>query len=307
MIFKSSATLRGGLMLVGGMSIIGLVDNFIRFIADEGGVWQFYLMRALFSCLLISAYFIYRKRQLRARHFWWVAFRSMLAATAILIYFIAISFLPIAVAGAILFTSPIFLLVFSVLIFGTRIGGWRILAVISGFAGITLVLKPDPQDLSIFVLVPALAGIMYALGQLVTRHKCANEDTLVLLFGFFFATGVLGLLGIVVLSIFPSLQSVGAEVPFVSTGWVNPSGEFLFWTMVQGIGSLIAVSGLIRAYQIADPTYIAVFEYSFIVFAGFWGWVIWNEVLDPVAITGIVTIIMAGVIITIRTARSEAA
>ncbi|MYB33610.1 MAG: DMT family transporter [Gammaproteobacteria bacterium] len=294
-------------MLIGSMSVIGLVDNFIRFIADEGGVWQFYLMRALFTCLLISGYFVYRRRQLRTSHFWWVTLRSTLTAAAILVYFIAISFLPIAIAGAILFASPIFLLIFSVLIFGTRIGGWRILAVISGFVGITLVLKPDLQDLSILTLVPALAGIMYALGQLVTRYKCANEDTLVLLFGFFLATGVLGLLGVVLLSVFPSLQGMSTEVPFVSTGWVTPSGKFLFWTMIQGIGSLIAVSGLIRAYQIAEPTYIAVFEYSFIVFAGFWGWIIWNEVLDTIAVTGIIIIITAGVIITVRAAKSEEA
>ena len=294
-------------MLTGGLSVMGLVDNFIRFIADEGGVWQFYLMRALFTCLLIAGYLAYRKRPLRAAHFRWVALRSMLMAGAILVYFIAVSFLPVAVAGAILLTSPLFLLVFSALFFGTRIGGWRILAMVSGFVGISLVLKPDPQDLGISTLVPALAGVMYALSQLVTRHRCAGEDMLVLLFGFFLATGVLGLLGVVVLGIFPSLQGMDAGVPFVSTGWVYPSREFLFWTMVQGIGSLIAISGLIRAYQIAEPTYIAVFEYSFIVFVGFWGWVIWNEVLDATAVTGIVTIIASGAIITIRAARSEAA
>ncbi|MCY4219499.1 MAG: DMT family transporter [Gammaproteobacteria bacterium] len=305
MLIKNSATLRGGLLLIGGMSLIGLVDNFIRFIIDEGGVWQFYLMRAVFNCLLIAGYIAYWKRSFHVNHFWWVVLRSMLMATAILVYFIVISFLPIAIAGAILFTSPIFLLIFSALVFKTRIGAWRILAVIFGFIGIILVLKPNPQDFSIYTLVPALAGMMYALGQLVTRHKCADEDTLVLLFGFFLGTGLLGLMGIFVLGISPFLQSVSAQVPFVSTGWVSPSGEFLFWTMIQGIGSLFAVLALIRAYQIAEPTYIAVFEYSFIVFAGFWGWVIWKEVLDAAAITGILAIIAAGVVISIRSAKSE--
>ncbi len=305
MLIKNTATLRGGLLLIGGMSIIGLVDNFIRFVADEGGVWQFYLMRAVFTCILIAGCMAYRKRRFSTSNLWWVAFRSILMASAILIYFIAISFLPIAIAGAILFTSPIFLLIFSVLIFKIQIGLWRILAVIFGFVGIVLVLKPDPQDFSVYTLVPALAGMMYALGQLVTRHKCANEDPLVLLFGFFICTGVLGLLGIITLSVFPLLGNENALVPFVSTGWVNPSGDFLFWTIIQGIGSLFAVLALIRAYQIAEPTYIAVYEYSFIVFAGFWGWVIWGELLDAVAITGILTIIAAGVVISIRSTKSE--
>ena len=292
-------------MLIGAMSVIGLIDNFIKFIAADGGVWQFYLLRAMLNCLLISAYLAFRHRSLRPNHPWWVVLRSMLMATAILIYFMVISFMPIAVAGAILFTAPIFLLIFSCLIFRTPVGVWRVSAVTCGFVGIILVLKPDPQDLSLFTFVPALAGIMYAFGQLVTRHKCADEDVLVLLFGFFLGTGILGLLGLTALSVFPMLQSVVSAVPFVSTGWVVPSGEFLFWTGIQGIGSLIAVAGLIRGYQIAEPTYVAVFEYSFVVFAGFWGWVLWNEIPDKIALIGIVAILAAGTIIAIRSAKSD--
>lgn len=293
-------------MLVGGMSVIGLIDNFIRFIAAEGGVWQFYLFRAILNCLLIAVYFACRQRSFRPRCFWWVAARSMLMATAILIYFIALSFLPIAIAGAILFTSPIFLLIFSFLIFRTPVGIWRIFAVVLGFFGIVLVLKPNPQDLTLFTLIPALAGMMYALGQLVTRYKCANEDTLVLLFGFFLGTGIWGLFGLAALSVFPVLQDWFASVPFVGTGWVLPSPEFIFWTVVQGIGSLIAVAGLIRGYQVGDPTYIAVFEYSFIVFAGFWGWVVWHDIPDLIAFGGIVAIIVAGIVITTRSVKIHA-
>ena len=213
--------------------------------------------------------------------------------------------MPIAIAGATLFTSPIFLLLFSVFIFRTPVGIWRVTAVILGFIGIVLVLKPNPRDLELFTLVPALAGMMYAIGQLVTRHKCSDEDTFVMLFGFFLGTGILGMLGMIALTIFSVPESWVASAPFVVTGWTVPTTDFLFWTAIQAIGSLIAVAGLIRGYQIAEPTYVGVFEYSFIVFAGFWGWVIWNEVIDAVSFVGIAAIISAGIIITIRSAKGS--
>ncbi len=302
---NSSSTLRGGLLLISAMSVIGLIDNFIRFIAADAGVWQFFLFRAVMACLIISGYLAWRKRTLRPQRLRWVALRSVLMASAILIYFVAVSFMPISIAGATLFASPIFLLLFSVVLFRIRVGIWRIAAVMFGFIGIVLVLKPNPQALDVFALVPAMAGMMYAMAQLVTRHKCAGEDTVVMLFGFFFATGLLGVLGLIALSLVPALGSLSAAVPFLGTGWVMPTGEFLLWTAVQAIGSLIAVVWLIRAYQIAEPTYVAVFEYSFIVFAGFWGWVFWNEVPDGVSLAGIATIVIAGAIITIRSSETK--
>jgi len=290
-------------MLVGAMAIIGLIDNFIRFVAQEGGVWQFYLFRAVFASFIICVYLIARNRTLRPRSWRWVALRSCLMASAILIYFIGISVMPIAEAGATLFSSPIFLLIFSVLLFRTSVGYWRVISVFVGFVGVVLVLKPDPYNLDIFALVPAMAGAMYALGQLVTRHKCADEDVFVLLLGFFVGTGALGILGLAAISVLDLPPHWIASAPFAATGWVFPTGKFLFWTMVQGIGSLIAVAGLIRGYQVAEPTYITVFEYSLVVFAGFWGWIIWNEIPDAISIIGIAAIILAGIVITTRSAK----
>lgn len=303
---QSSNVLLGSLCIVGGMFVIGLVDNFIRFIAEEGGLWQFHFIRSLISCPLLFVICLLRRRKLRPIRFWPVAIRSFLMASAIVIYFGAISIMPIAEAGAILFTSPLFLLLLSVLLFKTKIGFWRIIAVFSGFTGVLLVLKPDPATLTVFTIVPLLAGMFYAMGQLITRHQCANENTETLLFGFFVGTGLLGLIGLIVLAIIPVSPELNAALPFFTTGWVEPTERFLFWTGVQAIGSLIAVTGLIRGYQIAEPTYVAVYEYSFLVFGGLWAWVLWSEVPDSIAVIGILFIASAGIVITLRTRASSA-
>ncbi len=297
---RPSNILQGALMIVAAMSLIGLIDNFVRFIAEESGLWQFHLMRTIMALPFLGCYCLLRRQSLKPKRFWAVTLRSFLMSSALLIYFGSITLMPIAEAGATLFSSPIFVLIFSALLFGVRVDRMRIIAVAVGFTGMILILRPDPQNLTLFTLLPLLAGLLYALGQLTTRHLCADESTLVILFGFFVVLGFFGLCGTILFTLFTVPESWLAAAPFFFTGWVTPTERFFFWVAIQAIGSLFAVSGLVRGYQVADPTYIAVFEYSFLIFAGFWAWILWRETPDVIGFVGIIGIVTAGIIITLK-------
>ena len=182
---QPSNVMHGALMIIAAMSLIGLIDNFVRMVAEEAGIWQFHVIRSLIALPIVVCFCVWRRQRLRPIRLWAVALRSTLMALALVIYFSSITLMPIAEAGATLFSAPVFLLIFSVLLFGTRIDIWRIFAVIVGFTGMVLVLKPDLQNLNFVALVPLLAGMLYALGQLTTRHLCSNESTAVVLIGFF--------------------------------------------------------------------------------------------------------------------------
>lgn len=84
-----------------------------------------------------------------------------------------------------------------------------------------------------------------------------------------------------------------------------PGGAFWFWTFVQAAGSLLGVGLMIRAYQIASASRVAVFEYVILPASAFWGWVIWSETLTPLAVLGMGLITLAGAMIALR-ARSSA-
>ena len=300
---RTSNILYGAATIVAGMSLIGLIDNFVRYIAEEAGIWQFHLFRSLIACPIILCFCLLRRQSIRPYRFWAVALRSTLMSAALVIYFGSITLMPIAEAGATLFSSPIFVLLFSVMLFGTRLDIWRVIAVALGFSGMLLILKPDPQNLNLITLLPLLAGLMYALAQLATRHWCHRESTAVMLLGFFVGLGVFGLVGLIVFTLIQVPANWQAAAPFYFTGWVPPSERFWIWTAVQAVGSLLAVSGLIRGYQVADPTYVAVFEYSFLIFAGFWAWILWREIPDTLGFIGIVGIVSAGILITLRARR----
>ena len=67
----------------------------------------------------------------------------------------------------------------------------------------------------------------------------------------------------------------------------------------------MALALMTRAYQMADTSILAVYEYGFLIFAAFWGWVLWSTILGIGVILGIILIMAAGIIIIVRSARTN--
>jgi drug/metabolite transporter (DMT)-like permease len=292
-----------GLILIYAV-LIGFTDNFVRVIAAEAGLWQFHLFRSVLAMAILALVGVLVGLRLRPRNLRAVAARSAIHGAAMMIYFGALAFLPVALVAAGLFTAPIFVLLISHFAFGQHIGPVRIAAVGVGFVGVLLVLGPEAvSGASLAAVLPVAAGAMYALGNIATRRWCAGESAGTLLGGFFVALGVIGALGMILLTLWPLPVPEGTD-GFLHRGPVLPSGTFWFWTFVQAAGSLLGVGLMIRAYQIADAGRVSVFEYVILPASALWGYVLWGERLGLVAILGMGLIAAAGIMIAAR-ARSE--
>lgn len=281
------------------MLIIGFIDNFIVVIAETGGLWQFHLMRALIVVPAVIVIALALGWPVRPKNWAAVAGRSACFATAMMLYFGSLAFLPIAQSVAGLFTSPIFVLILGAVFFGHRVGPVRIGAALVGFSGVLMVLQPWADGLSPWALVAVAGGAFYALGAIATRQWCEDEGTMALLAGSFTAMAVLGGLGVVAMTLLPQDVPPGAD-GFVLRGWVTPGATFLFWTVVQAVGSLVAVGLITRAYQWGEASYVAVFEYSLLIFVSAWAFALRGEGLDPLAAVGIGLIVGSGVVIALR-------
>ncbi len=290
----------GVLLVVLSMVLIGLIDNFIKLIAGQAGLWQFHFMRSLVVCSTLWLVARAMGWRLRPKNWRAVVTRSFFFSTAMVLYFGAAGIIPIAQAGAGLFTAPIFVLLISALFLGTHIGFWRIMAVVIGFAGVVLILRPEAGGVTFLSVIPVLAGLLYALNNISTRRWCGGESTATLLMGLFAGLGVWGALGLLVLAVVPVPASLVAQLPFFTTGWVAPTGTFMLWMLVQAFGSLISVALLTRGYQLAEVSYAAVAEYSFLIAAAFWGWLLWAQVPDSRAYLGAGAISLSGIIIVLR-------
>lgn len=283
--------------------VIGFTDNYVRVIAENAGLWQFHATRSVMAWGILLALMVPLGLRLRPVNPGAVAARSAIHSLAMLIYFGALAFLPVAQVAAGLFTAPIFVLLISRFAYGQHIGPVRIAAVAIGFLGVVMVLGPSAMaGASLAAALPVLAGAMYALGNIATRRWCPRESAETLLGGFFLALGILGLIGMALLAAFPLDVPPGVE-GFVQRGPVVPSDAFWFWTFVQAAGSLLGVGMMIKAYQVADASRVSVFEYIILPASALWSWLIWGETLDWLAVIGMVLITLAGVMIALRARR----
>lgn len=281
------------------MFVIGFIDNFVVWISGDISVWQFHLMR---SFLMLPILVFMSRAGLGAlwpRKWRAVIGRSIILGVAMMLYFGALGFMSIAEALAGLFTSPIFVLLINVAFMGARIGIWRVLAVALGFAGILLVLQPGAGGFGPLMAMPVAGGAFYAVSAVATRSWCEGESTLALLNLSMIVLGLMGAAGLIVIAWLEPVSAEGAA-GFLTRGWVWPVWHLAPVFALQVFGSLAGVFLLIRGYQMGEASYVSVFEYSVMVFGPLFAWVLFDEALGAWQALGIALIILAGVIILLR-------
>ncbi|MEM7521060.1 MAG: DMT family transporter [Pseudomonadota bacterium] len=287
--------------ILGGMFTLGLTDNFVPYISERGSLWQFHFMRSVMALAVLAAVVALGFGALRPKRPLAVLGRSLFQGSAMLIYFGCLSVLPIGVVVAGLFTSPLFVVLISILFQGKRVGPFRWIAVVIGFVGALMVIRPDPAALDPVAFLPILAGLLYAVGAVATRAWCEGESTMTLTAGFFGMLGVFGLIGVFVVS-GPAPEG---NAGFVLRSWGPLDGPMLFWFAVQAGGSLLGMLLIFRGYLLGEASNVAVFEYSLLVFASFWAFVLWEQTVPPLGLMGMGLIAFAGSIIALRTASAE--
>lgn len=291
--------LRAAITMVCAMAVIGVIDNFIIRLATEIGLWQFHVIRTAMALPLIVVLSWLGFGQLASLRLWAVLLRGSLITIAMMFYFSALALMSIAEALAGLFTSPIFILLISAIALRQRIGPWRILAVALGFIGILFVLQPDPRDFDTNVLIPMAGGFFYALGMITTRMLCERESTLAMLLNNFVMLGLAGAVGLILLDLWPMVAAPG-PAGFVTRGWVWPMWQALPWVGLQAIGSVIGVFLITKAYQLGEPSFVSVFEYSVMIFGPLFAWVAFGQAITFWQIIGIILIVGAGGVIAVR-------
>lgn len=300
-------TLAAAGMILAYAALIGFTDNHVRTIAAEAGLWQFHLTRSVMALALLALAAPLLGLRLMPVSWRAVVARSSIHGSAMLVYFGAIAFLPVPLVVAGLFTAPIFVLLIQRFAFGEPIGPVRIAAVALGFLGVVLVLGPEALEGSrLAALLPIAAGALYALGNIATRRWCGAESAATLLAGFFAALGLLGALGMGLLALHPLAAPEGAD-GFLLRGAAWPGSGVWFWIFVQAAGSLVAVGLAVKGYQLTEATRASIFEYLVLPSSALWAWVIWGDVLKPLAWGGIGLIVLAGLMIATQAARQARA
>ncbi len=278
---ERSARLAGiGLMLF-GVFMFSFGDALGKYIVATYSVGQLLWLRAC-AALLVLLPIVWRQRAafLPLERPWLQLLRVILSTLEVVAFFLATVYLPLADVITYYLACPIFVTALSAIVLRERVGWRRWSAVLIGFCGVLIALRPSTQTVSWPALIALGGSISFAFLMLITRSLRATPD-IVLASTQFIGTFALG-----------ALMS-----PF---GWVTPTLGSLGMFAAAGCVSVAALLCVNRSLKLAPASVVVPYQYSMIVWAVMFGYFVFGDVPQPSMIVGAAIIIGAGFYIFLR-------
>ena len=273
---------------------MALTDSFVKFASADMTLWQIYVCR---SVLALPILVFLAKGAVWPASIGWVTLRSLALVAMYLAIYAAIPLLDLSVVAAALYTGPLFIVILSAIFLREPVTPLHWVAVVLGFTGVLFVVRPNGADFTALSLIPVIAAFLYAVAAVLTRAKCQDEKPAALAISLNIALVVIGALVSLWLRIAPS--GYAESYPFLFAQWSSFSVETLGILVVMSV-LIVGVSiGLAKAYQSPRPQVIATFDYAYLIFAAFWGFVFFRETPQLWTMIGIALIIVAGVLVVI--------
>lgn len=284
-------TTRAILVITLAVAALALGDALIKLSSGSISLWQMFVLRsALVLPVLLGIMALAARASLALRHPGWTPLRSLILVAMWLAYYAALPHVPLSLAAAGYYTSPLFITLFGALATRSPIAPRQWLAVAIGFAGVLLIIKPTASGLSPYALLPLLAAMLYAVAMLMTGTRCRKEHPLMLsamLNVAFILTGGAAFL------LLP--DPAGTTSDFAAMWTPLDAADWRTITILAA-AILIGSIGAAYAYQNGPPAVIGTFDFTYVGFSALWGWLLFTERPDALSSLGIALIVAAGVL-----------
>ena len=209
------------------------------------------------------------------------AFRAITGTLAIIALFIALREIPLADVVSLTFGGPIFVTLGSIFFLSEKVGIKRWLAVLIGFFGMLLIVKPAYEELNIYYIFPIIFCIFFACVALSIRSLSSTEPNYRIALYFSLLSMIVGLF----------------TLPF---GWVMPNKFEFFLLIFTGLVGSVANILLTVSLRYAEASLVTPTKYLNLVFAILLGYFIWSEIPRLLTLVGAGLIIISSMIIFMR-------
>ncbi|MBI1774952.1 MAG: DMT family transporter [Proteobacteria bacterium] len=270
--------LRGILLILAAMALFNLADGLSKYLAGAYQPIQVVWGRYLFHAVFLAPFVLRRGMaatlaSARPRVQW---ARALVLISSSLVFMFALAHLGLAEAITVGFVSPLFITALSVPLLGEKVGVRRWLAVLIGFLGIVVIVRPGTAAFDPWALLPLLSSALWALGVIGTRVSGQIDSPLT-------TVSYNTLVGLVVTS---------ALTPFV---WSMPGAEDWLVFAIGGGGNVLGQYLMVRAFAVAPASMLAPFSYSQLLWSTLIGWLLFQAVPDVTTYFGAAIIIASGI------------
>lgn len=218
----------------------------------------------------------------RSQYFWLLLLRGLMLMGSTVFNFFAVGYLPLTLTSTILFSSPIIICFLSWPLLGERVGIYRWSAIMIGFAGVMIAIRPFDDSFHWAVLFSLSGAFCFALYSILTRKLS-------------------GLVSIDIMQFYTGAVGTFMLLPFAVYQWQSPATPFAWGVMIMlGLFGWGGHQILTEAYRFAPASTLTPFGYSFIIYLTVWSYLVFDHLPDIWTIIGALFIVVSGLIIWLR-------
>ena len=278
---SSRAALTGIVLMTTGIFLFAVNDALGKWLVATYTVGQVLLIRSL-AALPLLAPFIWRDAADFATAPRWglQVLRAGLATVEVACFYWAVAYLPLADVMAFYLAGPIFVTAIAGTVLGEPVGWRRWSAVLAGFAGVVVCLRPGVAAFTWPALIALLGSFTFSLSMISTRFLRGTGGTVLV-----------------------TTQTVGAlafGAVLAPVGWVTPGWSDLALLALLGVVAMVAHVCVNRSLVLAPASTVVPYQYTTIVWAVLFGYLVFGDVPDAYMLTGAAIIVAAGLFIFLR-------
>ena len=271
----------GVALYLAGVFLFALNDALGKWLVADYGVGQLMMLRSIGAGLVLAPMILaLRVSLVDAIQPALQALRVLFMAADTASFYYATRYMPLADVMTFYMAAPLIVTALSAPLLGEKVERFRWIAVLAGFAGVVIALRPSPHMIAWAAPLALFGATMFALGQTFTR-KLRGAHWLQLTVWQFAGAGLIG----------------AASVPF---SWTRPSAFDLGLMALAGIVSMVCFILITRALALARAAVLAPLQYSAIVWATIMGWLVWRDGLTLPIVAGNAIIIGSGLFVAAR-------
>lgn len=299
---RASATMKGAGFLVLALLIISLQNIAVKWIGGDYSALEIVAVRSLVAlpCTLLL-YRLEGGRGLPTTRFPGLEFlRGISLFLSYTTFMMGLAALPLADIEAIRFSGPLMIALLSVAMLGEKVGLNRWLALVVGFIGVLLIVRPGSAAFNLGSIFVTISVFFYALTAILTRKLQASDSSATMSYH----TSLVYLAAVLVLAPLPAMvgevPDAHASIAFLIRAWSMPGWLDLLIMVGLGVAWASWTYFMARAYSLAQASVIAPLEYLSLPINIVWGLLIWQEIPSLMTLAGAVLTLLSGLYVVYR-------
>jgi drug/metabolite transporter (DMT)-like permease len=267
---------KGILLMIGGILLFTLMDVLAKHLGQSYAPLQVVWARTTGQLVVVTLILLPRlTTALKTQHPYLQGLRAVFQFGSVALFFLALKYIGLAEATAIMDVQPMLIALGAAVFLGEKLGPRRLGAVVVGFLGALIIIRPGAGVFSAAALLPLAAAFTYAGFAIITRRLGPGESVWTSMF----YTAALG----------AAIST--ATLPFV---WSPIAAADIWAFCLIGVIGAAGQLGVMRAFGMAQAGAIAPFGYVGLIFASLWGFVFFGELPDRFTVLGALVIVGAG-------------